>query len=259
MICWICNKNEANSREHRHKKSAVKDFFTNVRKPTDLPLVPSFNEYPSSRLPGPDSEKIKYPPIICKECNNKHTQPFDKQYDNLVHWCRKNPDAIAMNFSDVFGSDYKLNIQYLYRFFAKSLGCEIIDRNLLLPDNYPNPLQSLSEQPNLLISICRSHPFRYMENYTPNLANGMLGKLPFISSISKSYLEETGLEKIRKVIWGEQIGAFQINYWLNINYNPIFGLVVDTSTTKYDLIECDLDLFGIKEEMESWMKACCEQ
>jgi hypothetical protein len=100
--CWMCGR-EANSREHRYKKTDLKRLFPLKNKHTpysseDLPLSVSFAEDARTiSIKDPDAGNQKYPPLICADCNNKHTQSMDKAYDKFSEWCWKNPRATYFN------------------------------------------------------------------------------------------------------------------------------------------------------------------
>ena len=81
----------------------------------------------------------------------------------------------------------------------------------------------------------------------------ILGKGDLLANISRSYLEVTNKQKIKNAIWWENLGTFQINYWLNIDLNPELGLSFDGSNECYEINSLSLNLTELKQFMQAWL------
>jgi len=253
LQCWICG-NPADSGEHKFKARDLKKIFDRDGfHPENLPF--HFFDGGHRRIRSPKSDAIKYPKIICRNCNNNLTSPFDRAYDRFSDWCsshQSHQGVNEINLEEVFGKDCIKGVENLRRYGAKTLGCRIIASNSLLPDNFPNPVYGNDFTP-LLISICRMELFRFVPNYISRYFEQTLGKSPLLANISKSHLEKTGIAKVQNAVWWESIGHFHIIYWLNIDINPVFGNSLNISEKLYNLINNDFDKHGAEEVMKRWI------
>lgn len=97
-----------------------------------------FTGEPISIIQGPNSDKVKYKKSLCHNCNCIHSKEWDIAYDVFVDWCWENSKANEINFAEMYDKNYTENLKNLHCYFAKSLGCKIIDSKVELPDNFPN-------------------------------------------------------------------------------------------------------------------------
>ena len=82
LKCWICG-NEADSREHKHKKTDVNRAFKNV--PTNDKYIGVFKSGEIERhVQGVDSKLLKFEKVICQRCNNQSSQPHDFAYEKFL-------------------------------------------------------------------------------------------------------------------------------------------------------------------------------
>jgi hypothetical protein len=252
-LCWICG-GAADSAEHIFKARDLKRLFSAGYAADDLPF--HFHAQGYSRVPGPKSKRMKYPKLICRDCNNKKTSDFDRAYDQLSDWFmtqQKNYAITEMDFREIFGAGHPGGINALRRYCVKSLGCRILAGGNIFSENFPNPVTD--EDVSLMqFSICRAQPFRDLENYQPSMMEEWLGKGDLYANISRSHLETTGQGKVQNAIWWENIGHFQINYWFDIDVNPEFGSAVGDSTETYRVIHSELGQAKMTEAMSEWLR-----
>ncbi len=242
-LCWICKKNEIDSREHIFKKSLLgktKNFY-------HVPL----SEKPIVTIQGPGSNKMKYKANICAVCNNQLTQGFDMAYDKLYVWFKSKivkpriKNILTMNLSQVFGENYKSTLEDFYCYCAKSLGCRIIDAGILLPEDFPNPLTKENLR-TLSISLCLTRPFGYKGGQVESFVN-ILGKGDLLG-----YLQEEGDEvRVLKAIWWENIGFLQISYWLGYKPNALFGNELNDNEVVYKIVNTKMDLKKVMKKMRN--------
>lgn len=250
--CWICG-GTADSSEHIFKAADLKRMFDRDGYSfDDLPF--HFSERGSARVPGPKSKRIKYPPLICRRCNNDRTADFDRAYDRLSAWfaaSQANGGPEIMDLSAVFGLQWRDGVQLFRRYCAKCLGCRIVAAEVVLPAKFPNPVSGANME-DLVISICRAQPFRNIPDYRQELFAEMLGKGGLLVTFSRSHFERSGERKISAAIWWEHIGHFQINYWYAVPPNPLLGDPFDGSKQFYQLPAVDLGMEEMHASMEAW-------
>lgn len=165
--CWICNGN-ANSREHRIKKSILKNIYKDVSQ-----KQPIFHRRDCERkrpIGSFNSKAFKFEPFICNDCNNRLTQKADRAWEKLSHFILQNWGIIkstnVIDLVDVFGENFKENFLQVQLYFAKFLGCKIVE------SGRDSHLTSLSysilnetENGNLYISF-RPCQNTFSENYS---------------------------------------------------------------------------------------------
>ena len=83
-LCWICGAAEADSREHRSKKSDLKRHLGRLS-----PATPAFfNSATAKNAPirGLNANRLKTGQIVCGECNSTLTQPHDDAWSLFSDW-----------------------------------------------------------------------------------------------------------------------------------------------------------------------------
>lgn len=138
--CWMCGS-EANSSEHRLKKAdIVRAYGRGPYSGTHRPMHVRAGK--PTEIQGPNSRKIKYANILCHTCNTTSSQPYDTAYDHFIEWVLENESTVIrrrfINFADVFGSDFPKHQLNLYKYFAKSFGCRLVEAKQVVPDDVRN-------------------------------------------------------------------------------------------------------------------------
>ena len=124
IICWICKKNNANSKEHRYKQDLLEKLSFNSGNQDDKPYLFNLNNSGSGLLQGSNSEKVKYDNIICSDCNNQYSQPWDKAYSEFINFFIQNKCIDYIDFKQIFGKedrDYIDKFINLYKYFVKGV------------------------------------------------------------------------------------------------------------------------------------------
>lgn len=135
--CWICGA-PADSREHKIKRSdLVRAFGQNGFREEGGVLHFIGGQLPS-KLQGPDSKRIKYPPVLCGTCNSSRSQPWDRAYDTFIGWVFDNERQVAgcrhINLVDVFGeAEVVPSCLCLYKYFVKAFGCRLATAGFDVP------------------------------------------------------------------------------------------------------------------------------
>ncbi len=117
--CWICNKNVANSGEHKIKAAEIRKLMGNKR-------FDGFYKGEENKLITIENSKdknLKFPKVICDECNNNKTAQSDKAYTDFVSFITDNYDSLhaqrKIDFKEIYGENWSKRKIELYRYFAK--------------------------------------------------------------------------------------------------------------------------------------------
>ncbi len=132
--CWICGS-IADSKEHRYKKTDIKREFINTGPKGDRVGVIS-NDTDFIEIQGPNSERLKFDKVICKQCNNKFTQPFDNAYDKFILFILNNIQLLtkckSIDFSSIFPNNTKNETNNLFKYLIKHFGCRLAENNFMI-------------------------------------------------------------------------------------------------------------------------------
>ena len=85
-LCWICNANEANSGEHKTKRS---DLLAVLGNPTqEQPFF--YHDLKKANRPvgSLNAKLLKSPVQICAHCNSTRSQPHDRAWEQMSDWLR---------------------------------------------------------------------------------------------------------------------------------------------------------------------------
>ena len=83
--CWICGS-AATSSEHKIKKSDLIRVHGRGKEFAEASLNYLRGDDSVVILQGPDSKWVKWPDVLCAQCNNSRTQPFDRAYDKFIEY-----------------------------------------------------------------------------------------------------------------------------------------------------------------------------
>jgi hypothetical protein len=204
----MCQSAEANSAEHRLKKSdIIRAYGRGTYKGDSAPL--HICKSVSTNIQGANSNTLKYVKTICHTCNSKVSQPFDLAYDCFITWVLENETSILhrrfINFAEVFGLDFEASQRNLYKYFAKSFGCRLIDAGQNVPDDIVILLDKTQFQTGLRITFSINEDILLMPLSD---RNSFIGK----GDLYKMVLRNNP-EKITGYIWNEHISWFTTYYW----------------------------------------------
>lgn len=125
--CWWCGK-IGDSGEHKFKRTdIISEFGDSFRQKKDHPVFVKDNQ--TYELKSPNSKFMKFEKVLCSDCNNHRSQKFDKAYDELVAYIFANFEKLKyagfINFSEVFGYNWKTNKRHVYSYFIKHFCCRL--------------------------------------------------------------------------------------------------------------------------------------
>ncbi|MFI9112741.1 hypothetical protein [Streptomyces venezuelae] len=89
-------------------------------------------------IQGPNSDKLKFPKVLCANCNNSSSQAFDLAYEAFSNYLRENSSVVdggfRFKFSDVYGFDWRIRREELVRYFVKHVGCRLAEAGIAVPE-----------------------------------------------------------------------------------------------------------------------------
>ncbi len=107
---------------------------------------------------------IKYDALLCANCNNARTAPFDKAWEAMSRYLRCRSDLREggiIRLEKVFPGKTKENMLNIHLFFAKLFGCAIEDPNVPIDiTGFSDAIFSRSDGP-------RRNAYRSMDNRFP--------------------------------------------------------------------------------------------
>lgn len=176
-VCWICQINEANSAEHKIKGSILKRYFGKKYKNGEM-LYGQGDEM--SEIESFKDKQVKFPKVICIECNERNTRNHDIAFDQFTEYIENNYNEIfsmgSLDFNEVFGEKWKTKKRDLYKYFAKHAGCKIIsgDKYFDLTEFSKFIIQD-ENATNFKIHFQLKEGIKFLHDYyrkAPNLFNG---------------------------------------------------------------------------------------
>jgi hypothetical protein len=126
-LCWICNRNEANSGEHKTKRS---DLAAVLGEPTqDQPFYFHDLERHNKPVGSLDAKILKAPIRICTDCNTTRTQPHDRAWEEMSDTLRNRQLSVGQRVrcNGIFPYDTRRQMRNVHLFFLKLFGCMLCE------------------------------------------------------------------------------------------------------------------------------------
>lgn len=163
-------------------------------------------------IQGPGSKHVKYLPSLCQYCNNTRTQPFDRAYDQFISWVfdHNEDSTLEKRFIDlakVFGSEWQNRQRDLYKYFAKSFGCRLVDAGIPVPADVVDLIGKERFQTGLRLTIAVNEDILIMPHRD---RNGFIGKGDLFGwAPPESPAAYDGFT------WNEHVSWLTICFWYN--------------------------------------------
>lgn len=207
--CWICGA-KADSAEHRLKKSdLLRAYGCGPYKGTTGPY--HFREDNATLIQGPGSRAIKYSHSLCQHCNTTYTQPFDSAYDRFIDWIMKNEEVVLhrrfVDFHEVYGNCWENTQRDLYKYFAKSFGCRLVDAGTKVPPDIVNLLDEDRFRTMLRLTVAVNEDILLMPSRDRDRFIGKDGLISWASRQTPSL--PNGFT------WNEHVSWVTVFYWYN--------------------------------------------
>jgi hypothetical protein len=179
--CWICG-GRANSREHKFKKSDLIRSSTTWA-PDDKPYFVSGGVM--RPIASPKDKIATFGKVLCSDCNNARTQPFDLAYESFSRWVNQADRDIMMlshlDFSAIYGADFGASVLNLMKYFIKHLGCRLASDRYSIPAGFASILCAQDVKP-FEMTFARSH----MLGDLPARGHGILANYATFGTYSPS-------------------------------------------------------------------------
>ncbi|HBS86252.1 MAG TPA: hypothetical protein DEA97_06835 [Bacteroidales bacterium] len=259
--CWWCG-NKANSQEHRHKKSDVKHIFGNRFE--GEPVVIRDNH--QRNLQGPDSKLLKFKKVLCKDCNNRRSQPFDRAYDLFVEYVLKNYDKILINriidFSDLKQND-RIELKHnVFRYLTKVFCCRLASNNISI-EPYLIEFLNHENQINFLYYKFEVRPDIYAFLKRPDAdeyeGNIYLSPLRYIPSLESNKIKVVyqfyNLQWLRiYTFYSEKLIEDIYNGYREYNNSDSIPLEVRYSVKPDQLFDKKIETKSKEQESDNWLE-----
>ena len=205
--CWICGA-PANSREHRIKKSDLMRRYGRQSYRSMGGMVHVIGGEPHD-IQGPSDSRLTYEPLLCADCNNAKSQPWDKAYEQFE--CRvfeHSREILRKRFillEDVFGSEnFSGACPNLYKYFVKAFGCRLVAANMMVPHDLVALLSQDHFLTKLRLAFAVNKTIFLMEAGERDNYLG-LGELVRLDSRSRGRMEQ--------YTWHMQIGWLRVSFF----------------------------------------------
>ena len=125
--CLLCGSIGELTGEHKVKASAIRSQFKTEKMVIGISGDAERKFRPAQ---GPNSKEFHFESKICKQCNNRRTQPADREFDQFhsrvetLHREKRRPEEIWAEPKYLVGSEAYLNV---FRYFAKLLSCHLAE------------------------------------------------------------------------------------------------------------------------------------
>lgn len=215
--CWMCGS-LADSAEHKLKKSDIVRAHGSgpYKGREELAYVVAGSQ---KLVQGANSSALKYPKNLCSNCNNAKSQPWDRAYDKLIGWIFENEAEVLrkrfIDFSQIFGSDFEDGQRHLYKYYAKSFGCRLVDAGAAVPHDVLQLFDLRHFQTALGITFSVNEDVLILPKAS---RDGFIGQ-----SDLDSWLERTRPEQINGYQSNEHVSWFTAHFWYGVNPDGACG------------------------------------
>ncbi|MDN5653975.1 MAG: hypothetical protein L0G46_02640 [Kocuria sp.] len=86
---------------------------------------------------GPNSKAVKFSKILCRQCNNHRSQPFDNAYDKYFDFIQSNGDRLcrarSLDWREIYGESWQEEARLLGSYAVKNFGCWMAESGFTPP------------------------------------------------------------------------------------------------------------------------------
>ncbi len=137
--CWWCGS-PATTREHKYKKSQLKRNFSSTFDCREM--LSWFSGKKTRGVQGLNSKRLKFSALLCKNCNNQRSQPFDRAYDDFMSHVDNNSSEIikkeSIDLEDIYHDRVKQQFASLLGYLVKHISCRLAESDYGIPGNFIN-------------------------------------------------------------------------------------------------------------------------
>ncbi len=135
FTCWWCNE-KGNSGEHKFKRTdLVNEFGETFKDSEDYPVL--MRNGSEIKLQSAKSKFVKFPKVLCENCNNNRSQDFDLSYSLVLDMLIKDhldyETREYIDFKAIFGDEWQKGKLDFYSYFVKHFCCRLAKNNIEIP------------------------------------------------------------------------------------------------------------------------------
>ena len=215
--CWMCEA-PADSAEHRLKKrDIVRAYGAGPYRGPSAPLHVIGGT--QRAVQGPGARTLTYSQNLCLLCNTTRSQPYDRAYDTLIDWIAANEKMVLhkrfINLFDVYGASFADDQLDLYKYFAKSFGCRLVDASQSVPQDIVALFDLRSFQTALRITFSVNEDILLMRSQDRDKFIGKSGLY--------AHIDTHDPQSILAYEANEHVSWFTTNYWYDCAPNGDYG------------------------------------
>jgi hypothetical protein len=128
--CWWCQERDADSREHKFKRSDLIREHGRGELRDDRTLV-AYRGNKQSEHRSTKNDALKFSPSLCAYCNNTRSQPFDQAYDRFIEWVFGNEESVladrSLDLERALDSEWSRAGEDVLRYFVKHICCRLVE------------------------------------------------------------------------------------------------------------------------------------
>lgn len=128
--CWWCGS-RADSGEHKFKRSDLLRAFGGGSWDAANSVAHVVEGDSMIGLPRSSrADRLKFRDVLCRDCNSRRSQPFDKAYDNFADYLREHERDVVetahLDWVEVFGDTWNEDLKLLVGYWVKHIGCRLV-------------------------------------------------------------------------------------------------------------------------------------
>lgn len=176
-----------------------------------------------TRLNSINSKPILFPKVLCQDCNNSRSAPFDKAYDTFTELIWRNPEYFRdkpwLAWREVYESN-ALGPRNLCRYYVKNIGCRIAEVGFTVPPELLDFLDGAPVMPHATICLYTDYSmydlFRHLGHdeqgsQYPN-ANRMFGPESPDEGPLEAFIAEIQDGPVGAIFWWDSRTPLGINF-----------------------------------------------
>ena len=222
--CWVCG-DPANSGEHKTKRSDMKDVFGQPSQSAPL----RYHDKTKKNIPigSLRNKHLKSPSLICSNCNNARTQPYDIAWEKLSKALRsRDPIPAAagrIRANRIFNYDTRKQMLNVHLYFVKLFGCHIVESKIPINiSTFSNAILNNKAHPCVYLKFgyCNTGPFgRHVGMSDIETAQTVDGKCAFATwfyevanlAVNVMYAEDSENRQGLINAWHPRLGTSKLN------------------------------------------------
>lgn len=209
-VCWICGS-DADSAEHRLKRAdLLRAYGRGPYRGLNAPV--HVRDGKQTQVQGPGASTVKYSRFLCQHCNSTRSQPFDRAYDDFIDWVIGGNEGLVLrrrfiDFAEIFGCDWQVRQLHLYKYFAKSFGCRLIDAGADVPIDVVELMAKDRFRTGLRLSVAVNEDVLLIPSQH---RDGFIGK-----GALSAWASAESPDVVDGYTWNEHVSWLTVCYWYN--------------------------------------------